>query len=62
MQHSDRLNAGIEHDRALQRVIFWLLADDTELFRQFSDNPGFKQWLGRTIVPVSYTAQETSSM
>ena len=46
----------------LQRVIFRPLSDDTELFRQFSDNPDFKQWLGGTIVPVSYTAQETSSM
>lgn len=26
-----------------------LLADHTELFKQFSDNPSFKKWLSDTI-------------
>jgi len=58
MQHSDKQNARIEHDKALQRVLVELLADHTELFKQFSDNPAFKKWLGDTIFSVTYTAPD----
>jgi len=54
MKNSDKQNARIEHDRALQRVMIELLADHTELFKQFSDNPSFKKWLGDTIFGVTY--------
>jgi len=54
MKNSDKQNARIEHDRALQRVILELLSDHTELFKQFSDNPGFKKWLGDTTFGVTY--------
>ena len=43
-----------KHDKALQRVVIDLLADHTELFKQFSDNPSFKKWLGDTIFGVTY--------
>jgi type I restriction enzyme R subunit len=45
IQNSDKQNARIEHDKALERVIIELLSDHTELFKQFSDNPSFKKWL-----------------
>jgi type I restriction enzyme R subunit len=54
MQHSDKQNARIEHDRALQRVMIDLLSDHTELFKQFSDNQSFKKWLSDTIFGVTY--------
>jgi len=54
MKNSDRQNARIEHDRALQRVILELLSDHTELFKQFSDNPGFKKWLGDATFGATY--------
>ncbi|MFH0824410.1 MAG: type I restriction endonuclease subunit R, partial [Pseudomonadota bacterium] len=54
MRNSDRQNARIEHDRALQRVIVEMLADHTELFKQFSDNAAFKKWLADTIFAVTY--------
>jgi type I restriction enzyme R subunit len=38
-QNSDKQNARIEHDKALGNVIIGLMKDDTELFKQFSDNP-----------------------
>jgi hypothetical protein len=41
-------------DRALQKVVIGMLADHTELFKQFSDNPSFKKWLGDTIFGVTY--------
>ena len=39
---------------ALQRVMIDLLADHTELFKQFSDNPSFKKWLSDTIFVATY--------
>lgn len=54
MKNSDKQNARIEHDRALQRVLIELLADHTELFKQFSDNAAFKKWLADTIFSVTY--------
>jgi type I restriction enzyme R subunit len=53
-KHSDRQNARIEHEKALARVMTALLKDDTELFKQFSDNPAFKKWLTDTIFAVTY--------
>jgi type I restriction enzyme R subunit len=58
MKNSDKQNARIEHDRALQRVIIELLTDHTELFKQFSDNPSFKKWLGDSIFAATYQSQE----
>lgn len=54
MKNSDKHNARIEHDRALGRVMVELIADHTELFKQFSDNPSFKKWLGDTIFGATY--------
>jgi type I restriction enzyme R subunit len=55
-KNSDRQNARIEHDKALARVMTAVLKDDTELFKQFSDNPAFKKWLADTIFAVTYTS------
>jgi type I restriction enzyme, R subunit len=46
-RNSDKQNAKLEHDKALNRVVLELLSDHTELFKQFSDNPNFKRWLTR---------------
>ncbi len=53
-KNSDRQNARIEHDKALARVMTDVLKDDTELFKQFSDNPSFKKWLADTVFSVTY--------
>ena len=45
MKNSDRQNARIEHDKALERAVIDLLSDHTELFKQFSDNSSFRKWL-----------------
>jgi hypothetical protein len=52
--HSDKQNARIEHDKALQRVIIELLKDHTELFKQFTDNPMFKKWLSDNNFSLTY--------
>jgi len=53
-QNSDRQNAKLEHDRALGRVVLELLADHTELFKQFSDNQSFKRWLTDSVFDATY--------
>jgi len=52
--NSDRQNARIEHDKALQRVMTALLQDDTELFKQFMDNGGFRRWLTDMVFSLTY--------
>ena len=56
-RNSDRQNARIEHDRALGRVMTDILQDDTELFKQFMDNEGFKRWLTDTVFDLTYQPQ-----
>ena len=53
-QNSDRQNARIEHDKALLRVMTAVMRDDTELFKQFMDNAGFKRWLTDTVFSLAY--------
>jgi type I restriction enzyme R subunit len=53
-QNSDKQNARIEHDKALASVIVGVMKDDTELFKQFSDNPAFRRWLGDTVFSMTY--------
>jgi len=57
-KNSDRQNARIEHDKALLRVMNALLKDDTELFKQFSDNPSFKKWLTDTVFSATYESPD----
>ena len=52
--NSDKQNAKLEHDKALKRVVLDLLADHTELFRQYSDNQDFKRWLTEMIFNATY--------
>ena len=54
MANSDRQNARIEHDKALERAMTELLADHTELFKQFSDNESFRRWLSEMIFASTY--------
>jgi type I restriction enzyme, R subunit len=56
-QNSDKQNARIEHDKALARVMTAVLKDDTELFKQFSDNPAFRRWLQDTVFGATYSWQ-----
>jgi len=53
-QNSDRENARIEHDKALQRVITAMFKDDAQLFKQFQDNESFRRWLTNTIFGMTY--------
>lgn len=59
--NSDKQNAKLEHDKALNRVVLELLSDHTELFKQFSDNPNFKRWLTDMVFDSTYHPGMTSS-
>ena len=54
MANSDKQNARIEHDKALQRAITDYLVDHTELFKQFSDNDSFRRWLSEMVFAATY--------
>ncbi len=54
MRNSDKQNARIESERALQQVIFSIMADNMELFKQFQDNPDFKKWLSDLVFNLTY--------
>ena len=54
MANSDQQNARIEHDKALERAMTELLADHTELFKQFSDNDSFRRWLLEMTFAATY--------
>ena len=53
-RNSDRQNARIEHDKALQRTMNDILRDDTQLFQQFADNEDFKRWLTDAVFRQTY--------
>jgi type I restriction enzyme R subunit len=55
-QRPDKQNARIEHDKALVRVMTSLMKDDTELFKQFMNNEGFKRWMTDTVFALTYCA------
>ncbi len=52
--NSDKPNARIEHDRALWDVMKAVLKDDTELFKQFSDNDSFRRWMQDAVFSLTY--------
>ena len=60
MANSDRQNARIEHDRALERAITDYLADHAELYKQFSDNDSFRRELSDMIFALTYAGANTT--
>lgn len=57
MKNSDKQNARMESERALQQVIFDIMADNMELFKQFQDNPSFKKWLSDLVFNLTYNPE-----
>jgi type I restriction enzyme R subunit len=53
-KNSDKQNARIEHDSALARVMTSMMQDNTDLFKQFMDNEGFKRWMTDTVFGLTY--------
>jgi len=53
-KHSDRENARVEHDRALDDAINERISDESELFAKFFQDPLFRQWLRDVIFDATY--------
>ena len=62
-RNSDAQNARIEHDAALMRLVTAMLRCNTELYRQYTENPEFKAWLSSKIFEATYmpAAQHTDA-
>ena len=61
MKNSDKENARLESEKALQKVLNSMIQDHLELYKQFSDNPSFRKWLESMVFNTTYkpTAGET---
>ena len=57
MKNSDEQSARLESERALQQVIYAIMADNMELFKQFQDNPPFKKWLSDLVFNLTYNKE-----
>ena len=58
--NSDRQNARIEHDKALDRAMTDILSDHIELFKRFSDDESFRRWLSEMVFAATYVAATAS--
>ena len=58
LRNDDIQNARIEHDKALGRVMAAVMKDDTELFKHFQDNEGFKRWMTDKVFRLTYGRAE----
>ena len=59
--HSDRQNAQIECDAALLKEVTATLNDGTELYKMFTEDPDFKQYLSRVVFAATYLKSSGSA-
>lgn len=59
MRNSDEEGARLESERALQQVIFSIMADNMEIFKQYQDNPAFRKWLADMVFNMTYNPDGT---
>lgn len=57
MKNSDEQSARLESERALQEIVFDVMADNMELFKQFQDNPSFRKWLSDLVFNLTYNKE-----
>lgn len=54
MKNSDKQNARIESQKAVNRAVINIMADNMEIFKQYNDNESFKKWLSDMVFNVTY--------
>lgn len=57
MKNSDRQNARLESDSALAAVMFKIMADNIELYKQYTDDPNFKKWLSDMVFNLTFNKE-----
>ncbi len=58
VRNSDKQEARTESDRVLQKIIFSIMADNMELFKQYTDNHEFKKWLSDLVFNLTYSSMK----
>ncbi len=53
-KNSDKENARIEHNKALQNAIRDLSSDHNELLKKFYDDSDFRRWISEVVFSVTY--------
>ena len=53
-QHPDEVNARVEHDRALDGVLIDMLQCSAELYKLFTENESFRNWLRNKSFSTTY--------
>ena len=61
MANSDEQNARIEHDKAVQSAMNDFLSDYAEMYKQFSDNESFRQWVLAMNFAATYVKSATAA-
>ena len=56
--NSDRQNAQIEHDSAVRRLVTAMVRCQTELYKAYSGNAEFREWLNGEMFRMTYRNQE----
>ena len=59
IKNSDEQEARTESDSALQRIIFSIMQDNMELFKQYQDNPSFRNWLSDQVFNITFRPPDT---
>ena len=54
-KHPDEVNARVEHDRALDGVLIDMLQCSAELYKAFTENESFRNWLRNKSFSATYT-------
>lgn len=62
MKNSDKQNARFESERALKSVMFNIMADNMELFKQFNDDALFNKWLSDMVFNLTYDVDRQSRL
>lgn len=57
MRNSDEQEAKTDIGRALKKVINSIMMDNMELFKQFQDNPSFRNWLTDMVFGLTYNKE-----
>ncbi len=62
MKNSDKQNARFESERALKSVMFNIMSDNMELFKQFNDDALFNKWLSDMVFNLTYDVDRQSRL
>ena len=61
-KNSDKQNSRIEMETALQRAMVGMMVNQTELFKKYQDDPGFKSGLAELIFSLTYNRPAGESL